>query len=353
MTTDNDAATHMDEAQSADSLFDALYDDSGIDKLFGATNESGDEAEGLEDDTQVDEDAVDVDDGEYDDSDEESDSEDDAELPEDEEETEELYLDVSDHGDYKVTIKVDGEESDVDLAHLVKNYQTDKSLSQKGDKLAEQQKALEAAAGQNEFLFAMSAKKISEEQERDDRALEAKKQAWMTSDDSFDSDKRQKEYVKAQEAHKRRKDAREGEAQELFNVYSQNQESAFGQRIEYFQQTIPSMISDWSPEVQEANQEFARELGIPEDVLMNMVDPHVVKAFDDFRRMSKGAAKGAVKRKAVPVKGIKPKKPVPAATKKKVANAETRKKVLSGKGNKREQSQFLDSLMDNILPEGF
>ena len=68
-------------------------------------------------------------------------------------------------------------------------------------------------------------------------------------------------------------------------------------------------------------RDFAIENGISEGLLDSVVDPHVVKFIDDFRRLKQGVKKGVAKRKAVPAKKALPTKKAPPA-KKKVADKE-------------------------------
>ena len=55
----------------------------------------------------------------------------------DEESTQEDAYDVNDLEDFNVKVKIDGEESTVDIKELVKGYQTDQYLSKKGRELSE------------------------------------------------------------------------------------------------------------------------------------------------------------------------------------------------------------------------
>jgi len=53
------------------------------------------------------------------------------------------YLSLEDFADKLVKVKVDGQESEISLKDVIKGYQTDKHLSQKGQKLAEEFKRLQ------------------------------------------------------------------------------------------------------------------------------------------------------------------------------------------------------------------
>lgn len=53
------------------------------------------------------------------------------------------FLSVEDYGDKMVKLKVDGEEIEVSFADMQRRYQTDKALTQRGQKLAAERKAFE------------------------------------------------------------------------------------------------------------------------------------------------------------------------------------------------------------------
>lgn len=59
--------------------------------------------------------------------------------------TEIKYLSLEEFGDYKVKLKVGGEEQEVSLKDVIRGTQTDKYLTQRGQQLAEQFKQLEKA----------------------------------------------------------------------------------------------------------------------------------------------------------------------------------------------------------------
>lgn len=56
------------------------------------------------------------------------------------------YLPVEALGDKKVKVKVGGEEKDINFRELLKGYQTDQYLTQKGQKIADEYRALQAKA---------------------------------------------------------------------------------------------------------------------------------------------------------------------------------------------------------------
>lgn len=56
------------------------------------------------------------------------------------------YLDIQDFGDKKVKVKVDGVETEIPFKDVVKGYQTERYLTQKGQMIAEEKKKLQETA---------------------------------------------------------------------------------------------------------------------------------------------------------------------------------------------------------------
>ena len=156
MSETNNEATHTDESDVTDFDFDALADD-----MLGLTpddaTQEGDEAtEELEgEDPHTDEDADEVDEAEEDNTSEEEEEEDDS--TEATQESESDALDTEIDMDFRVPVKIDGENSEVTMEELVANYQTKQSQSKKGDELAEQAKELLATREQAEIYARVNA----------------------------------------------------------------------------------------------------------------------------------------------------------------------------------------------------
>lgn len=351
MSEDNTATQQgeVDASSISDNDFLDMLGDSA--EKFGFevdTEKQVEETEELEDDTQVDEDADNVDDEvSDDDADESDDEEDDESLPEESEEDSESD---DEYWDSPVEIKIDGENSEVSLKELVKGYQTAKSLSKKGDKVAEQEKAVAERSEQLEAVGHLAISMLQEQDAKDQNTVAyAKKQLDEAyENDDIDMSKKQVQYQRALDAYKKRTEERNEKADQVIKSVDARRESEFNAKAEVFNTEIANQISDWSPEIQEANREFARSLGINEDSIMATLDPGIVKALDDYRRMKSGQAKGAVKRKAAPVKRLPNKKPVSEKAKLSSKNKDLKAKMSQGKTSKKEESDLLGDILDGL-----
>lgn len=68
---------------------------------------------------------------------------------------------VSDDGKLKIRVKIDGQESEATLAELVKGYQLEGHVNRKSMELADQRKALEAQAAQQQTALAQQAQQAA------------------------------------------------------------------------------------------------------------------------------------------------------------------------------------------------
>ena len=163
-------ATQTDESGGTDFDFDALADEVLGLEPEEATQESDEATEELEsDDPHTDEDADEVDEAEDDNTSDEEEEEDESEDATQESESDELDNEID--MDFKVPVKVDGEESEVTMEELVANYQTKQSQSKKGDELAEQAKVLEQTREQAEIYARVNAELLQREDAKDQSVL--------------------------------------------------------------------------------------------------------------------------------------------------------------------------------------
>ena len=223
----------------------------------------------------------------------------------------------------KVVVKVDGEELEVSFGDLMKGYQTDAHLSKKGRELGEAQKALDEERGKKleevETIAAANNQMLSSIENSHAKRyhdLEKKIQEARDSGDTYELPELKDKREQAQQNYWRARKQREGL---LENVTKQKQEyeaAQFQEQLNTFQEVIPTLISDFDEKVAGEIRDFAIENGISEGLLDSVVDPHVVKFIDDFRRLKQGVKKGVAKRKAVPAKKALPTKKAPPAKKK-------------------------------------
>jgi hypothetical protein len=113
------------------------------------------------------------------------------EVPAKAEESEQLQtIDLDSFGDSIVKTKVSGVESDVKMKDLVRAYQTDSYLTQKGQRLAEQEKALNEKAAALNPLPAQESKPAAEELSEESK--------WVRSEIQPELDKRDEQIANLQ-----------------------------------------------------------------------------------------------------------------------------------------------------------
>ena len=352
MSETNNEATRTDESSVADFDFDSLADEVLGLEPDTATQELDKTTERLEDDNPiVDEDADTVDEVEGDNNDEEVEDEDESEDATQEEETEESDEAAEVDMEFMVPVKIDGEMGEVSMEELVANYQTKQSQSKKGDELAEHAKALEAASQQAEIYAQVNAQLINQEDAKDIRVLKAlqSKVDKAYADDDFEAGKLNNQLNKAKEEYGSRKASRDNLMHGMSQQMGQQQQEHFSKQVEHFNEVVPELIPDWSPDVAQANRQFAINIGLDERMVDTMTDPMMVRAIDGFRRLAESSIKGTAKRKKAPVKRVPTKKSSSTATKKSNRVEESRRKISKGRGSERDDKVLFDNAIDSLF----
>jgi len=257
--------------------------------------------------------------------------------------------------DAKVAVKIDGEEMEVSFGDLIKGYSTEQHLSKKGRELGEARKQAEeeyqAKLSDIENVTKASAAVLySEEQAfaKQYHDIEAKIEKAREEGDTYEVNDLKDKREQAQ----RYWDARNKRENIVKTVESQmetQQNKAWEEQVNYFNETIPTMIPDFNEETAMAIREFAIEEGIAPEILDTIADPIIVKFVDDYRRLKQGVTKGQAKRKVASTKRA-PVKKAKSITKKKVeASEKTRQRALSGEASEAEQMDFLRGLAERSL----
>ena len=230
---------------------------------------------------------------------------------------------LDDLEEFQVMVKIDGEETAVDIQDLVKGYATEQSLSKKGRELGEARKALEEERAEklsqiDTVSEATQQALLGPEQAAAQRYhdLEAQVEKARADGDTYELGELKDKRELAQKQYWTLRNNREQLIKKTVEAKQHAEQEQFQEKIASFQEVIPSMIPDFSEEVATSIREFALEEGISEGMLDNIVDPNIVKFIDDYRRLKQGVSKGAAKRKATPAKKAVPtKKAKPAAKK--------------------------------------
>lgn len=350
MSETNNEATQSDESNVTDFDFDALADEVLGLEPEEATQESDEATEELEgDDPHTEEDADEVDEAEDDNTSDEEEEEDEFEDATQESESDELDGEID--MDFRVPVKVDGEESEVTMEELVANYQTKQSQSKKGDELAKQAKELEETREQAEIYAQVNAELLQREDAKDLNVLKHLQEQVDKAfeEDDYGASKLNNKLTKAKEEYASRKESRDNLMNGMVEQMNQQHEEQFGKQVEHFNKVVPDLIPDWSEDVALANRKFALDFGLDERLVDTMVDPMMVKAIDSLRRLSENSSKGTAKRKKTPVKRVPTKKPVAAKTKKSNRVEEARKRVSKGRGTEKDKKALFDNIIDDVF----
>ena len=264
---------------------------------------------------------------------------------------------LDDLEEFQVMVKIDGEETAVDIQDLVKGYSTEQSLSKKGRELGEARKALETERAEKlsqiEAISEASQQALlGPEQAAAKRYhdIEASIEKAREEGDTFEVNELKDKREQAQKQYWSIRQRREQLVQQTTEAQTKAKEEQFKEQIAHFQEVIPDMIPDFSEDVAVQIREFALEEGINEGLLDNIVDPNIVKFIDDYRRLKQGVSKGAAKRKAAPVKKAVPTKRAKPAAQKKVDNEKMVKaRAFKEDASKSDQDAFLKQLASRTL----
>ena len=258
--------------------------------------------------------------------------------------------------DAKVSVKIDGQETEVSFGDLIKGYSTEQSLSNKGRELGDARKQLESEfQGKLTELDNMSKASVailySEEKAKADQYHELEKKITdaRTSGDTYNLTELKDQREQAQKEYWSARQKREGLGQAVQKSQEDQLQKEWQSSITHFNETIPTLIPGYDENKAKQIREFALDEGISEDVLNMVVDPTIVKFVDDYRQLKQGVKQGAVKRKKLPAKKAPVKKSKTVAQQKTDAKQVLRSKVLSGDGNSSDEKDFLRAMAQRSL----
>ena len=258
--------------------------------------------------------------------------------------------------DAKVSVKIDGQETEISFGDLIKGYSTEQSLSNKGRELGDARKKLEAEFQSkltelDNMSKASVAVLYSQEKAKADQyhELEKKITEARTSGDTYNLTELKDQREQAQKEYWEARQQREGLGQAVQKSQEEQLQKEWQASISHFNETIPTLIPGYDESKAKQIREFALAEGISEDVLNMVVDPTIVKFVDDYRQLKQGVTKGAVKRKALPAKKAPVKKAKTVTQQKSDAKQVLRSKVLSGEGNSSDEKDFLRAMAERSL----
>jgi len=258
--------------------------------------------------------------------------------------------------DAKVSVKIDGTDTEVSFGDLIKGYATEQSLSKKGRELGDARKDLEKEyQGKLSQLDSMSKASLtvlySSEKDLAEKyhKLEEKITEARKDNDSYNLSELKDEREQVQKEYWTARNKREQLTTAVQKQSQEETQKAWNEQIQHFNDTIPTMIPGYDEGRAKLIREFALTEGIKEDVLNTVTDPSIVKFVDDYRQLKQGIKQGSVKRKALPVKKAPVRKAKTVSKQKQDADQVLRAKVLAGKGEAAEDMDFLKSIAQKSL----
>ena len=264
--------------------------------------------------------------------------------------TEDLDLDA------QVLVKIDGEEVAVSFSDLIKGYSTEQHLSNKGRELGDARKQMEEEYNSkiqeiSTMAQASAAILYSQEQElsKEYHAIESAIEKAREEGDTYEVNELKDKREQAQKNYWAARKQREGLTENVSKQLEQQTAKQWEAQLNYFTETIPTLIPDFNEDTAMAIREFALEEGIAAEILDTITDPIIVKFVDDYRRLKQGVSKGQAKRKVTTVKKAPIRKAKTRTQKETTAAQRTREKALSGNATAEEQQDFLRSLSQRSL----
>jgi len=297
---------------------------------------------------------------EADNADEEEEEETDEEEAADEDDTSTQEADVYTTEDLdldaQVLVKIDGEEVAVSFSDLIKGYSTEQHLSNKGRELGDARKQMEEEYNNkvqeiSTMAQASAAILYSQEQElsKEYHAIESAIEKAREEGDTYEVNELKDKREQAQKNYWAARKQREGLTENVSKQLEQQTAKQWEAQLNYFTETIPTLIPDFNEDTAMAIREFALEEGIAAEILDTITDPIIVKFVDDYRRLKQGVSKGQAKRKVTTVKKAPIRKAKTRTQKETTAAQRTREKALSGNATAEEQQDFLRSLAQRSL----
>jgi len=252
--------------------------------------------------------------------------------------------------EYEVPVKIDGEESTVSMAELIKGYQTAQSSNKKSIEASAQLKEAKALAEEATTLKSQNAELLANQIDCDAIQLEAydrKIQQLINDDDMFELPKWQEaRRNKAKELESKRNEATRLK-DEANSEKTQADAATLQANKEQAISTLDTDLPGWQDNYESVVNWAVKDLGFPE--FANVIDPKVIALMYDYKALKDSKKVAVQKRKKAPTKSVKATKPVNKKAKTNEKEKELRKKVLSGDATENQSDSFLAGLVDGMF----
>jgi len=264
--------------------------------------------------------------------------------------TEDLDLDA------KVSIKIDGKDTEVSFSDLIKGYSTEQHLSNEGRKLGDARKQLDEEYEKkfkeiNDLGQASSAVLYREEQAlaKEYHDIESQIDQARKDGDTYEVNELKDKREQAQKNYWNARNSREQLVKQVQAQVQEQNTKQWNEQLESFNKAIPEMIPDFNEKTATAIREFAIAEGIQPEVLDTIVDPVIVKFVDDYRRLKQGVTKGSAKRKATVVKKAPVRKAKTRSQKEVDQETKIRQRAFAEDSSNEDQMAFLRGLANKSL----
>ena len=256
----------------------------------------------------------------------------------------------------KVSIKIDGQDTEVSFNDLIKGYSTEQSLSKKGRELGDARKDFEkeyqdklAEVKEMSDTSVAILYKSEQEHAKSFHAIEEKIDKARSENNTYDLSDLKDQREQIQKKYWTARKEREGLQKTVAEKSKEQMQKVWDEQLKVFDETIPTLIPGFNENVAKDIREFAIKEGIDEKVLDTIIDPNIVKFVNDYRVLKQGLNKGVAKRKTAPTKTIPVKKSKPVKQKQIDAAQALRQRALSKDSTKEDQNAFLRSLAERSL----
>lgn len=306
------------------------------------------------DDSQDDDDVPNLDDGDGNASDSDSgvpaEGDDTDEDSKDTQDTDDLPTEDSIDWEYKVPVKIDGEEKYFTLEELRKGYATSQHLSAEGRKLGEARKALDTERNEKLQEIVQLGTALHSQLEADENALSTQyhsikeqMEKAIEDGDGYEAKELKVKLTEVQTQYWNKKNQKTALEEQVGKQVSESKQREAQAQAAYFQENIGKVMPNFTEELAGQIRDFALNEGLPEALLATIYEPVVVKVLHDYMKLKTKTSAGAVKRETS-TKTVPSKKGTPQKVREDTANKQIRGKVLSGSGDKAEELDFLKSI---------
>ena len=253
---------------------------------------------------------------------------------------------------YKVPVKVDGEVKYFTLEELRKGYATNQHLSGEGRKLGELRKQIEAERDEKLQEVIQLGSTLHAQMESAEKSLAAqyhdikeKMEKAIEDGDGYEAKELKTQLTEVQKEYWAAREQKDALGKQVGEQVAKAQAEEQERQLAYFNEHIGTVLPKFDQKMAGDIRTFALKEGVPEGLLNQLFDPHVIKFINDYRVLKEKSTTGAEKRKAAPVaKQVPTRKGAPEKVRQQRQDQDLRARVFSGEADADSQMAFLKGL---------